>query len=312
MLNISLARYQFEFIVNSDIHLPEYAGSSLRGVFGHALKKLACITKQQTCDGCLLRNQCAYTQLFEPIAQKSQLNQSNKSPVPYVIHAPTWGKKSYKIGETLCFGMTLIGEHAIKQLPLIMLAWQQAFARGVCASKGTAVLKAVYLTSSHQKHCIYQEGGEIQPHQSTIELKNVQHDASQLEAIVLQVLTPLRLQKNGKALPPKEINAYTLLMSTLRRISLMDHLHGLGVSIQAETAKSLSEAAKNIEISHTLRWQDWERYSSRQKKTMKLGGCVGDITLKGDLTPFLPYLKLGEYLHVGKEASFGLGQYELI
>jgi hypothetical protein len=44
---------------------------------------------------------------------------------------------------------------------------------------------------------------------------------------------------------------------------------------------------------------------------MALGGVVGNWTLTGELAPFLPYLHLGQWLHVGKEATFGLGGYRL-
>lgn len=46
---------------------------------------------------------------------------------------------------------------------------------------------------------------------------------------------------------------------------------------------------------------------------MKLGGFVGEITYKREnLTDFLPYVILGSFTHVGKEATFGLGKYEIV
>ncbi len=45
---------------------------------------------------------------------------------------------------------------------------------------------------------------------------------------------------------------------------------------------------------------------------MKLGGIIGNVTYAGDLTPFLPFIVLGKYIHVGKGATFGLGKYEII
>jgi CRISPR/Cas system endoribonuclease Cas6 (RAMP superfamily) len=44
---------------------------------------------------------------------------------------------------------------------------------------------------------------------------------------------------------------------------------------------------------------------------MRLGGFVGRARYKGKLDPFWPYLKMGEFVHVGKNASFGLGWYEM-
>ena len=45
---------------------------------------------------------------------------------------------------------------------------------------------------------------------------------------------------------------------------------------------------------------------------MKLGGLRGEITFEGDLSPFMPLLRLGEKVHVGQGTGFGLGGYEII
>ncbi|MDR2218961.1 MAG: CRISPR system precrRNA processing endoribonuclease RAMP protein Cas6 [Methylobacillus sp.] len=60
-----------------------------------------------------------------------------------------------------------------------------------------------------------------------------------------------------------------------------------------------------------INWWHWARYSSRQQRKMVLGGMVGTRKLSGDLTPFLPFLHIGQWLHVGKGATFGLGGYHL-
>ncbi len=54
-------------------------------------------------------------------------------------------------------------------------------------------------------------------------------------------------------------------------------------------------------------WHDWERYSARQDTRMKMGGFVGKVEYQGELAEFLPLLSLGEKLHIGKGATFGLG-----
>jgi hypothetical protein len=63
----------------------------------------------------------------------------------------------------------------------------------------------------------------------------------------------------------------------------------------------------NVQAQH-LRWHDWERYSNRQQTRMTLGGVLGRVRYVGELGPFLPYLRLGELIHVGKNSAFGLGQ----
>ena len=57
-----------------------------------------------------------------------------------------------------------------------------------------------------------------------------------------------------------------------------------------------------------LRWHDCKRWSQRQQASMKLGGLVGRLVLEGDLAPFASLLGAAEVVHVGKGATFGLGQ----
>lgn len=45
-VTLPVARYRLTFRVNETIHFPEYAGSMIRGAFGRALRKIACMTRQ--------------------------------------------------------------------------------------------------------------------------------------------------------------------------------------------------------------------------------------------------------------------------
>ena len=78
-----------------------------------------------------------------------------------------------------------------------------------------------------------------------------------------------------------------------------------------EDFSGLLNSCSAVQDERNLQWRDWTRYSSRQQQAMALGGVVGQWQLSGDLGPFMPFLKLGQWLHVGKEAAFGLGKYRL-
>ena len=39
------------------------------------------------------------------------------------------------------------------------------------------------------------------------------------------------------------------------------------------------------------------------------GGFTGDVTYRGDFRPFWPWIAAGEWVHVGKGVTFGLGRY---
>ena len=55
-------------------------------------------------------------------------------------------------------------------------------------------------------------------------------------------------------------------------------------------------------------WHDWERYSARQDVRMKMGGFVGKVSFEGELGEFMPFIELGEVLHVGKGDQFWVGE----
>ena len=332
-LTYPLARYRFEFEATTAIRLPEYAGSALRGAFGHALRQLACVTRAKTCDGCLLAATCPYTSVFEPQKPMSASLSLATPPVPYIIEPPEWGARQYAPGETLTFRFTLVGR-AIEQLPLCIMAWRRAFARGVGAGDGTAELlnvayeeqtgaiPAVGATDLHSPiedrsnqfeptttdQLIYHPGETVAEHSRLLTLAMQDVPAT----VTLEFLTPLRLQENAHALPPSRLVPRPLLMALVRRASLLSEHHQGQPLLTPAQFTELSYAANGIEGQTQMEWRDWTRRSARQQCTMQLGGCIGTWTLTGDLTPFWNFLRLGEYLHVGKEASFGLGQYRIL
>ncbi len=308
--NFPLARYRFEFEVKTPIRLPDYAGSALRGAFGHALRQLSCMTRQKDCARCPLIKTCPYPAIFAPLPPENHsLQKFSQIPVPYVIEPPEWGARILHEGEMLNFHFVMIGR-ALKELPLMILAWRRALALGVGAGDGTAELaRIVHCDPDGMDTEIYRpDTGIILPHAQEVALNHPDDDST--ASTTLQFNTPLRLQKNGHALSQGKLDARTLLMGLVRRANLPAEFHGEGPPIR-DFAPFL-EACAGIRDDKNLSWQDWTRYSSRQRQKMSLGGAVGTWTLKGNIFLFAPYLRLGQWLHVGKEASFGLGQYRLL
>jgi hypothetical protein len=123
--------------------------------------------------------------------------------------------------------------------------------------------------------------------------------------------TPLRLRAKDHYLNPERFHFGPLFSNLLRRISLLTTFH-TDTPLETDFA-ALAQTARRIEVeSMELRWHDWTRYSSRQDTLLKMGGLLGWVTLAGsDLSPFWPYLWLGQWTHAGKGSSMGLGKYRL-
>lgn len=304
---LPIAKYRLEFNVQQPISLPEYAGSTLRGIFGHALRHLACVTRAKDCVGCMLAINCAYPLVFQPQKMESGSIKLATPPALYIIEPPECGSTHYETGDLLTFHFILLG-NGCKHFPLMMLAWQHAFAQGVGMNDGTAKLNKVYHITPDTIIPIYELGGVIQPHSQRIQ--PVQTPPP--ERVSLRFNTPLRLQENGHALAPDRITARALLMALVRRTSLLvEQATGSPMFTVKEFLELAHAAGSILIIDQNLTWRDWTRHSNKQKKNMTLGGCIGSIQLQGDLQLFWLVLQLGQWLHVGKETVFGLGHYQL-
>lgn len=76
--------------------------------------------------------------------------------------------------------------------------------------------------------------------------------------------------------------------------------------------RALGDSAEEVQtVDDQTRWVERARFSARRTTAHDLSGFVGTITFRGDLARFLPLLRAGEYIHVGKNAVFGNGWLEI-
>lgn len=300
---LPMTRYSLSIRAEQPLRLPAYAGSMLRGAFGNALRRLACMTRQKDCTGCPLLTTCPYPMIFEtPAPAGHPLQSAGSMPNPYVIEPPRDGVRMLAAGDTFEVGVVLIGQ-ALDQLALIVLAWEQALQRGLGPQHARCRLQSVHAEGDAEP--VYVPGGRVRAHRPNRPAAPVMRDR-----VTLRFVTPLRLVQQGHCIGRRELDAPLLLNTLVRRHRLLLDCH---VPAHAQQdVRPLAQRARDIRLQAETRWFDWDRYSSRQQQKMTLGGQVGDIHLEGDLTPFADLLHAGQWLHVGKNASFGLGHYQLI
>lgn len=310
-MNLPLARYRFSFRMQAPLRLPEFAGSLLRGQFGASLRRIACMTHAPSCDGCPLRATCPYPAIFEaPAPAAHSMQNFSHVPNPYVIEPPPSGARTLDAGDELRFSMVLAGR-ATAQLPLITFALQRALESGLGHERARGQLQQVewqhgpgaddYTTLWTPQH------QALADHEPIV----VQPPASfGGQALRLAIHTPMRLQHQGRPLRADALTPRKLVADLLRRITLLADFHA-GQPGLVPDAPALVAHAESLPDERHLRWQDWSRYSSRQQQEMTLGGVVGSWTLQGELGPLLPWLWLGQWLHIGKNATMGMGGYTL-
>jgi len=301
-----LAPYTLTLRAEEDICFPRYKGSTFRGAFGHSFRRMVCVARRgESCRECVLGRSCAYAYVFETSAPEDAPKRLRDAPRPFVIEADPELKERYGPGEEFQVNLVLIGK-ATELLPYFLFAFQEMGREGIGRGRGRFGLvraesggEVVY---NSLKNMVYNRSFRVDAG-----VVRAKAEALPQDRITVHFLTPTRLKAEGSLTP--EPSFRTLIGRLLGRLSALSYFHCRG---SLWDYRDLLELAEGVEVEASeVRWTDWERYSSRQGTRMKLGGITGWVRYKGDLGPFLPYLAFGEYVHVGKGATFGLGRYSL-
>ncbi len=310
----------FRFIIEpkDKLYLPVYKGSTLRGGFGHSLRRVICVTQGKECKNCLLKQKCIYSSIFEtpPPKNTTKLTKYPYAPHPFVIEPPLEEKQEYNKDEELSFNLVLIGK-ATEYLPYFVFAFDKLGELGLGRGKGKYWLREVRNINSNSDNDspIYTGEDKILKDSYSLmsgddileECKEYYHKRE----LTLNFVTPARLKYQEHFI--KNLEFHILIRNLLRRTSLLSYFH-CSKELQVDF-KALIEKAKSVKrTSNNLSWYDWQRYSARQNTKMLLGGFIGKVTFAFDgIEPeqFLPLILLGKYIHIGKGTGFGLGKYEI-
>jgi len=318
LAHLQLACYDFTLRLNEPMTLPADKGAVLRGGFGLTFKRTVCIYPAlPPCASCLLVQRCAYPPIFEPSPPPDAevLRTHSDIPVAFVLEPPADGRTHYGAGEELTFGLVLIGQ-AINALPYFLVIFQRLGETGLGPARARYTLAQVtftdpatgaqsaLLTNGHFVPTAREQGVSAA---AIMAAATPDAHASAPTSLTLHFHTPTTLKHNGHILheaPPFHVIIRTLL----RRVSSLSYFHG-GRRWETDYRGWIARAETVTTTTTAVEWHEWSRYSTRTQRRMSLGGLVGSVTYAGDLTPFLPLLRLGELIHVGKNAVFGNGRF---
>ena len=314
--NFRFARYCFTYIVQEPLKLPQYKGNVFGSRFGHTLRDISCIGDTDQCDiQCQLPGQCVYARCFEtPVPDESPILRGQPfAPHPFVLEPPRTGKLEYAPGDTLVCNLILIGD-SINLLPWMVFTFNEVGKRriGLRGKRGRCLLEKVEslpASRNDQHQTIYTgetqmlmgEGLILRPDDVIVAAPNVAH------RIELEFLTPTSIKVAGRW--TSDLRFEHLIRDLLCRIRLLSYFH-CGEDLDVD-APGLLKAADSVTHESHLRWFGSNRRSHEAGSSMPVGGFVGSICFKGNLTPFLPFIYLGEYLHIGHHTTSGGGQYRL-
>ena len=279
-------RIEMRVSLSRALHLP-FAGSALRGAFGHALKALTDYLGQPQ----------IYAQIFESTGvmetDSSGSAETGAASPAYVISPPLPLAQSR---QTLCFGMTLLGA-AVCHVELVREAWRMVFMRGLGTQRVTGVLE--HYTQTDSTHLLAQ----MQSCQDCVQW--------QLLLVSPVFIKNRKLQASAQPLTAAQMQWEYWLHALHRRMRLAHSQYGAAIAEPAPFANWM-HALSGLQV--RAEWQDvgYTRHSQRQQKHIPLSGVVGVVHLQGRIPPaLLEPLLLGQWLHAGSKTALGMGGYVL-
>jgi len=289
----------------------ENKGNVLRGAFGTVFKQICCGTACTRCALSPMREHCAYAAIFEPSPPVSSDRLSNLQdiPRPFVFRAPADGKNRYEQGEIFEFELLLFG-HARDCLAYFVVAFRELAERGFGISRGRCRLKSVLaMNAEGGRDEIYScETQCVRPAPVAMYASSIMNKSSRAARIEIDYVSPTEITYRGAAVRSPDFHH---LIKRLRdRVNAIAWFYrGTLLGIDYAEFGRRAEAVQTVES--RVEWADRERFSTRTRQRHPIGGFTGRVVYAGDLAEYIPLLRLGEFVHVGKHAVWGNGRFQV-
>ncbi len=209
----------------------------------------------------------------------------------------------------MAFHFILIGR-AVDYYKICIKAFQERGDIGIGTNNGKYFLENVTSINKDIEKIIF-DGNSYRDECQIMESSELLNEGTGLNPnrVTLRFLTRARIKYNGD--PVIDLDFEIFMVNLLGRLESIARVHS---DEKWDFDKiGLIKRSKDIRtVNNDLKWKDLKRRSNRQNVEMEKGGLLGEITYEGELAEFMPFIKLGEFLHIGGGTAYGLGKYEII
>jgi CRISPR-associated endoribonuclease Cas6 len=128
------------------------------------------------------------------------------------------------------------------------------------------------------------------------------------EKLRIRFLTPVLIKERGGWVRPDFAPLARRLRDRINSLSYFYCNEPLEIDF-----RFFGEAAEAVRtLRQDLRWVEERRFSKHRGLNHLLKGYIGEVEFEGELVQFLQFLRIGEYVHVGKATAFGQGWYRIV
>jgi hypothetical protein len=310
-LTFEFYRFRFRFRSAGTLYFPPYkSGNIVRGAFGSIFRKLVCIPSCRDARICDVRTTCPYARIFEPQASRGEGPSGLADwPRPFVFRASHLDGSTIREGETFHFDVHIfdVRDAAIAHF---VLAFAQLAREGLGPGRARADITAVDqldLSGAPVKRVFVGEQFQMGALAAPIAV-HISEPPGRIDCVRVRFVSPTELKSKHQVVERPEFG--TLFGRLRDRISTLRTLYAAGpLEIDFRAMGRRASAVKMARCE--VRRIEADRLSSRSGQRHPLSGFVGDAEYQGELTEFVPYLRLGQWLGVGRQTVWGKGEVEV-
>lgn len=304
-------RFRFQFRSAGTLYFPPYkSGNIVRGAFGSIFRKLVCIPSCRDAKICDVRSTCPYARVFEPQAARREGPSGLADwPRPFVFRASHLDGSTVRQGEAFHFDVHIFDVRD-PALAYFVLAFAQLAREGLGPGRARADIAYVdQLDLSGATVARIFDGERSQMGELIAPIAmDMSAAPGRVDQVRVRFVTPTELKSEHQVAERPE---FGILFGRLRdRISTLRTLYDAGpleIDFRAMGERAAAVRMVRCELKRT----EVDRLSSRSGQRHPLGGFVGEVEYEGELGEFLPYLRLGAWVGVGRHTVWGKGEVQL-
>ena len=303
---LPLATYRFTCRAEDAVSLPALADPLWRSVFGLALKRSSCIREGEKCRACSLRFDCDYAFLLmgfnRPHTRHGITRHMHTVPPPLIFRCRVRDHASrVPPASTFSVCLALVGT-ANERLPAVIRAMEGAGRLGLGRKRARFSLAEVV------------QDGPQPPERLVADSRHGMTPGRPAQVTIPEAPRTIRFLFLSPYLLPSDTDlgqgfgGGRLVMQIIRRISAM-HEPYAGHPLDADFRRLKELAAMPFFLDGDIRAEPGYSYHANRKRFLAIRG---DFLMRlADCAPLWPWLYLGQWLGVGKQAGKGFGRYQL-
>ena len=309
--DIRYTKLTFTIEFTEDTVLPKQKVSAIRGGIGEMLLRANCVRGRE-CEGCDFADECIVQRIMYSKYEKKPSFVTTGESVGYVLECDNYKEEFYQ-GDQLSFHLILFGKNIVyfnQYLQAISMLGGSGLGKHQ-AHFIVAAVKNQYWQDILVNNSINMGNYQISTVGEYIDYRMRQLQKTQLQnesscySGMLAFRTPFTVKYQGEFI--RDLQMEPIIASIRRRLYMLDCFEGIEAEIFWDETPEVA-----ITTHQQSRLEGVNRYSNRRDSAMTLRGIRGKVWFEGADLDTMKLLFAGELLHIGKNSSFGFGEYQVM